>query len=106
MSRDRALGAMAPRAAGFHPHRQRPDRVRLDAGLPGLCLLAVERVAPTKEAPMNRSGMFRSNKALLILVACICFAIAVLTTAGILSIGNKIDWTNLGLFFGFLSFIF
>jgi len=25
--------------------------------------------------------------------------------AGILSIGSKIDWTDLGLFFGFLSFI-
>jgi len=49
--------------------------------------------------------MFNSNKSLLILVACICFALAVLTTAAILSIG-KIDWTNLGLFFGFLSFIF
>jgi len=54
---------------------------------------------------MAGSGMFRTNKALLILVACICFAIAVVTTAGILSIGSKIDWTNLGLFFGFLSFI-
>jgi hypothetical protein len=55
---------------------------------------------------MAGSGMFRTNRALLILVACICFAVAVLTTAGILSIGSKIDWTNLGLFFGFLSFIF
>ena len=50
--------------------------------------------------------MFRSNKSLLILIACICFAIAGLTTAGILSLGGKIDWTDLGLFFGFLSFIF
>ena len=50
--------------------------------------------------------MFRSNKSLLILIACICFAIAVLTTAGILSLGGKIDWTDLGLFFGFLAFIF
>lgn len=55
---------------------------------------------------MARNRMFRSNKSLLILVACICFAIAVITTAGILSIGSKIDWTNLGLFFGFLSFLF
>lgn len=54
---------------------------------------------------MARSSMFRSNKSILILVACICFAIAVLTSAGILSIGSKIDWTNLGLFFGFLSFL-
>jgi hypothetical protein len=29
----------------------------------------------------------------------------VLTTAGLVSFG-KVDWTNLGLFFGFLSFIF
>jgi hypothetical protein len=55
---------------------------------------------------MARTGIFSSNKSLLVLVACVCFAIAVLTTAGILSIGSKIDWTNLGLFFGFLSFIF
>lgn len=54
---------------------------------------------------MARTGIFRSNKSLLIIVACICFAIAVLSTAGILSIGSKIDWTNLGLFFGFLSFL-
>jgi len=50
--------------------------------------------------------MLNNPKSLLVIVACICFAIAVVTTAGILSIGNKIDWTNLGLFFGFLSFIF
>jgi hypothetical protein len=53
---------------------------------------------------MARTGIFSSNKSLLILVACICFAIAVLTTAGVVSVG-KVDWTNLGLFFGFLSFI-
>ena len=54
---------------------------------------------------MARSGIFGSNKSLLVLVACVCFAIAVLTAADIVSIG-KIDWTALGLFFGFLSFLF
>jgi hypothetical protein len=54
---------------------------------------------------MARNRFFSSNKSLLILVACVCFALAVLTSAGILSSG-KIDWTDLGLFFGFLSFIF
>jgi hypothetical protein len=54
---------------------------------------------------MARRGVLGSNSSLLVLVACICFAIAVLTVAGVLSIG-KIDWTDLGLFFGFLSFIF
>ncbi len=49
--------------------------------------------------------MLKSNKSILILVACICFAIGALTTAGILSLG-KIGWTDLGLFFGFLAFIF
>ena len=49
--------------------------------------------------------MFGNPKSLLIIVACICFAIAVLKMAGILSIGTNIDWTDLGLFFGFLSFI-
>lgn len=53
---------------------------------------------------MARSSMFSSNKSLLVLLACICFAIAVLTSAGVLSLG-KISWTDLGLFFGFLSFI-
>jgi hypothetical protein len=68
--------------------------------------VAVERTLWKLEAPMARNGMFRSNKSILILVACICFAVAVLTTAGILSIGSKIDWTDLGLFFGFLALIF
>jgi len=53
----------------------------------------------------TRNSMFHNPKSLLIIVACICFAIAVLTAAGIVSIGSKIDWTDLGLFFGFLSFI-
>jgi hypothetical protein len=63
--------------------------------------MVVEWAGSNREAPM-----FRSNKSLLILIACICFAIAVLTSAGVLSLGGKIDWTDLGLFFGFLSFIF
>ena len=49
--------------------------------------------------------MFRSNKSILIIVACICFLINVLNVAGVLST-KSIDWTDLGLFFGFLSFIF
>jgi hypothetical protein len=59
------------------------------------------------QVPMEetRNSMFHNPKSLLIIVACICFAIAVLTAAGILSLGSKIDWTDLGLFFGFLSFI-
>ena len=40
----------------------------------------------------------------LLLIAVICFAIAVLAGAGAVSLG-KIDWTDLGLFFGFLSFL-
>jgi hypothetical protein len=50
-------------------------------------------------------GMFSSNKSLLVVAACICFAIAVLTAAGIVTT-EKISWTDLGLFFGFLSFLF
>ena len=46
-----------------------------------------------------------SNKSILILVACICFAIGVLDTLGVVST-NKINWTDAGLFFGFLAFIF
>jgi hypothetical protein len=41
---------------------------------------------------------------LLVIVACICFAIAVLSVAGIVKV-EKVDWTDLGLFFGFLSFL-
>jgi hypothetical protein len=54
---------------------------------------------------MARRGIFNSNRSILVLVACICFAIAVLAGAGIVDTG-KISWTDLGLFFGFLSFIF
>ena len=54
---------------------------------------------------MERNNRFSNPKSMLILVACICFAIAVVTTAGIISIDSKINWTDLGLFFGFLSFI-
>jgi 1,4-dihydroxy-2-naphthoate octaprenyltransferase len=52
---------------------------------------------------MDRKAL-NNPKSLLIVVACVCFAIAVLQTAGSFSFG-RIDWTNLGLFFGFLSFI-
>jgi hypothetical protein len=58
-----------------------------------------------EETSMARSGMFRSNRSLCVGVACICFAIAVLVGTGIVTT-NKIDWTDLGLFFGFLSFLF
>ena len=54
---------------------------------------------------MNRRGMFGSNRSILILVACICFALAVLSAAGVISI-EKVSWTDLGLFFGFLAFLF
>lgn len=54
---------------------------------------------------MARNDMFSSPKSLLIIAACICFAIAVVTTAGIITLDAKINWTDLGLFFGFLSFI-
>jgi hypothetical protein len=51
-------------------------------------------------------GHYANPKALLIIVACICFAIAVLTTYGTITLDAKINWTDLGLFFGFLAFIF
>ena len=55
---------------------------------------------------MARNDMLGNPKSLLVLAACVCFAIAVLTVYGTLSIGSKIDWTDLGLFFGFLAFLF
>jgi 1,4-dihydroxy-2-naphthoate octaprenyltransferase len=48
--------------------------------------------------------MVVNAKSVLIVIALICFAIAVLVTAGAVSLG-KIDWTDAGLFFGFLSFL-
>jgi hypothetical protein len=59
--------------------------------------------ASTEEISMARS--LSSNKSILILVACICFAIGVLDTLGVVST-DKINWTDAGLFFGFLAFIF
>ena len=53
----------------------------------------------------NRSTNFKSNKSILILVAVICFAVGVLSTAGVVTI-DKVNWTDLGLFFGFLAFLF
>jgi hypothetical protein len=50
--------------------------------------------------------MLKSNKSILVVVACICFAVAALVTAGILTGTEKINWIAAGLFFGFLSFIF
>jgi hypothetical protein len=46
------------------------------------------------------------NNTILLVVACICFALAALRASGIVTIESKIDWTDIGLFFGFLSFIF
>ena len=43
-------------------------------------------------------------KIVLVLIAVVCFAIAVLNSIGAVSIG-KLDWQALGLFFGFLSFL-
>jgi hypothetical protein len=53
---------------------------------------------------MARTGILSSNRSLALIVACICFAIAVLTGTGIIST-EHIAWTDLGLFFGFLSFL-
>jgi hypothetical protein len=50
--------------------------------------------------------MLKGPKEILVILACICFAIAVVITAGIIKLDTKIEWTDLGLFFGFLSFIF
>ncbi len=58
---------------------------------------------------MARNDMLGNPKSLLVLVACVCFAVAVLTAAAVFGpfkIGSgTLDWTDLGLFFGFLSFI-
>ena len=64
------------------------------AGRAGLVLV--------EEPPMR----YANPKALLIIVACICFAIAALISAGTISLDSKINWPDVGLFFGFLAFIF
>ena len=48
--------------------------------------------------------MVVNTKSILVVVAVICFAIGVAVSISILSLG-KVDWTDLGLFFGFLSFL-
>ena len=53
----------------------------------------------------RNNRMFGSTRSMLILVACSCFAIGVLTATGIVTT-DKIAWTDLGLFFGFLSFLY
>lgn len=50
--------------------------------------------------------MLKGPKEILVILACICFAIAVVVAAGIVTLDTKIEWTDLGLFFGFLSFLF
>jgi len=50
-------------------------------------------------------GRYANPKALLIIVACVCFALGALVSYGTVTLDAKINWTDLGLFFGFLSFI-
>lgn len=40
-----------------------------------------------------------------LVVGCICFLIAILADAGIVNVA-KADWQDVGLFFGFLAFLF
>ena len=49
--------------------------------------------------------MLKSNRARLLAVACICFAIAALVSIGSIDTG-RIPWTDIGLFFGFLAFLY
>lgn len=49
--------------------------------------------------------MFKSNRARLLVLACICFAIAALVSIGSIDTG-RIPWTDIGLFFGFLAFLY
>ena len=50
-----------------------------------------------------RSG--GTGQSLSVFLACVCFALAALTAADVVSVDN-VSWTDLGLFFGFLSFLF
>jgi hypothetical protein len=54
---------------------------------------------------MARRRYLGSTRSLLIFLACVSFALGALTTAGSISIGT-VSWTDLGLFCGFLSFLF
>ncbi len=40
---------------------------------------------------------------IFLILAVICFLIAFLLGSGLISLGTRIDWQDLGLFFGFLS---
>jgi len=50
--------------------------------------------------------MKMTTKTILLLAAIICFAIAVIIRLDIVTIDTKIDWTDLGLAFGFGAFLF
>jgi hypothetical protein len=49
--------------------------------------------------------VLKSIRARLLVVACICFAISAIASVGSIDTG-KIPWTDIGLFFGFLAFLY
>ena len=48
--------------------------------------------------------MVVNSKSVLVIIAVICFALGALAGLGAITT-TKVDWTDLGLFFGFLSFL-
>ena len=46
-----------------------------------------------------------STRNILLLLACICFLIAVILRLDVITVDTKIDWTDLGLLFGFGAFL-
>jgi hypothetical protein len=49
--------------------------------------------------------MFKTMRSRLLLIACIFFAIAAIVSLGSIDTG-RIPWTDLGLLFGFASFLY
>lgn len=49
--------------------------------------------------------MIWTAKKILLVIAVICFLIATVISTGVINIDAKISWVDLGLFFGFLSFL-
>ena len=54
---------------------------------------------------MEETPVRYSTRNILLVLACICFLIAVVIHLDVVTLDTKIDWTNLGLLFGFGAFL-
>jgi hypothetical protein len=91
----------AARGAIFSPCRG------LGRGLDSTCGRARAETVDGRAGPNKEETPVKlSTKNILLLAACICFLVAVILRLDIITIDTKIDWTDLGLLFGFGAFLF